>query len=197
MWIDLVLRWLHILSAVTLAGGVIFWRCAWLGAADLLPESSRQEVAQAVRGRWSRLVMGASGLLLITGLVNFMLIVQRFDFDKSEFPGSKYHMLFGIKFLLSLAVFVLSAFLAGRTPIADKLRRNERFWLNVNLCLVVAVICLGGLLRASTRHSKAAESLQTAPPVRSTLAFAARQPPGNLPGRSPANMLEFHRGSRS
>lgn len=160
LWIDLVLRWLHILSAITLAGGVIFWRWAWLNAAQSLPESTRLEVTAAIRSRWSRLVMASSGLLLITGLVNFMLIIQRFDLDKAAFPGDKYHMLFGIKFLLSLAVFMLSALLAGKTGAAENLRRNERLWLNVNVLLAIAVVCLGGLLRAASRHPKTAQSVQ-------------------------------------
>ena len=126
LWVDLMLRWLHILSAVTLGGGVLFWRFALLPVSESLPDVSRQEVSGAIRSRWSKLVMISSGLLLISGLFNFILIVQRFDLDKSVFPASKYHMLFGIKFLLSLGVFMLSALLAGRTKAAENLRRNER-----------------------------------------------------------------------
>jgi hypothetical protein len=160
LWIDLALRWLHILSAITLAGGVLFWRFALLSALEGQPDVTRQEIAAAIRSRWSKLVMSSSGLLLITGLVNFMLLLQRYEFDKADFPGSKYHMLFGIKFLLSLAVFMLSALLAGRTAAAEKLRRNERMWLNITMLLAIAVVCLGGLLRAAVRHPKAVQSLQ-------------------------------------
>jgi putative copper export protein len=151
-WVDLVLRWLHILSAVALAGGVIFWRCALLPATESLPEVTRAEIGAAVRSRWSKIVMATSGLLLVTGLVNFMFVIKRFDVEKS------YHMMFGIKFLLSLGVFLLSAFLAGRTAAADKLRRNERQWLNINVLLVVAVICLGGVLRSTGRQPKSTQS---------------------------------------
>ncbi len=160
LWIDLILRWLHILGAVTLAGGVIFWRCALLRATESLPDITRQEVGAAIRSRWSKLVMASSGLLLVTGLVNFMLLLQRYDLDKTAFPGSKYHMLFGIKFLLSLGVFMLSALLAGRTAAAENLRRKERMWLNINVLLAIAVVCLGGLLRSGGRHPKSAQSLQ-------------------------------------
>lgn len=160
---DLGLRWLHILSAVTLAGGVFFWRWALLGSLEALPEANRQEFAAAIRPKWARLVMASSGLLLLSGLVNFMFVVQRYDLDKTAFPGSKYHMLFGIKFLVALSVFLLSALLAGRTSTAEKLRNNARFWLNVNLVLVIVVVCLGGLLKAAPRQAKSLQSLQREP----------------------------------
>lgn len=183
LWIDLLLRWLHILSAITLAGGVLFWRFAWLDAAGSLSEATRVEVAAAVRSRWSKLVMATSGILLVTGLANFMLIVQRFEFDKSAFPGDKYHMLFGIKFLLSLAVFMLSALLAGRTGTAEKLRRNERLWLNLNVLLAIAVVCLGGFLRAAGRQPKTAQSIQPDRPV-------ARMAADAIPSLTPASIGE-------
>lgn len=160
--LDLLLRWLHILGAVALAGGVIFWRFALLNAVDTLPAAARTELGAALRSRWSKIVMASSGLLLVTGLVNFMILVQGYSLDKSAFPGSKYHMLFGIKFLLALGVFVLSALLAGRTGAAEKLRRNERLWLNVNVLLVVAVVCLGGLLKFADRNLKSTSSLRPA-----------------------------------
>lgn len=163
LWIDLLLRWLHIINAVVLGGGVLFWRFAFFSGASLLPAAARTEAFTVVRARWSKLVAASSGLLLITGLVNFFLILQRYDFDKAVFPGNMYHAFFGIKFLLSMAVFLLAALLAGRTSAADKLRQNERLWLNVTVVLVIAVICLGGLLRAAPRQSKTAQSLQAAP----------------------------------
>ena len=161
LWIDLALRWAHILGAVTLVGGAIFWRFALLEASKSIADTSRDEFARQLRSRWSKVVMGSSALLLVTGLVNFMLVLQRFEFDKSAFPGDKYHMLFGIKFLLSLAVFMLSALLAGRTGAAESLRRNERKWLTINVILAVIVVCLGGLLRAAARHPKSTQSLQS------------------------------------
>ena len=151
-WTDLVLRWLHILSAVTLAGGVIFSRFALVPSTESLPEATRSEIGAAIRSRWSKLVMISSGLLLVTGLVNFMFVMQRYQVDKS------YHMMFGIKFLLSLGIFMLSALLAGRTSAADKLRQNERRWLNINVLLVLLVVCLGGVLRSTPRQPKPAQS---------------------------------------
>ena len=69
--LDLALRWLHILSAIALTGGAVFWRTAVTRGLESLPEDARQQASAAIRSRWSRWVMGSSGLLLVTGLVNF------------------------------------------------------------------------------------------------------------------------------
>ena len=157
--IELLLRWTHILAAIALAGGTIFRRFALLPAMAEMPADARQQLALALRSRWSKVVMISSSLLLITGLVSFMLIVTRFDIPKTAFPGRMYHMLFGIKFLLALVVFMLAALLTGRTALADRMRQNERFWLSVNMGLAVVLVCLGGLLKVSERVPKDGRSI--------------------------------------
>jgi uncharacterized membrane protein len=156
--VELLLRWTHILAAIALAGGTIFRRFALLPAVAELPADARQQLAAGLRSRWSKVVMISSGLLLLTGLVNFMMIVTRFDIPKTAFPGSLYHMLFGIKFLLALVVFVLAALLTGRTALAERLRQNEKFWLSLNMLLAIILVCLGGLLKVAERQPKAASA---------------------------------------
>jgi putative copper export protein len=164
--VDLLLRWAHILGAAILVGGALFWRCAVLPARPELSDETRAGVAAALRSRWSKLVMLSSGLLLVSGLINFMTIVTQYEIPKEHFPGSLYHMLFGVKFLLALAVFALASLLAGRSSAAERMRRNEKFWLNCTVALAIAIVCLGGLLRASNRQPKAAPSLGSAPEAR-------------------------------
>jgi uncharacterized membrane protein len=153
--VELIMRWTHILAAIALAGGTIFRRFALLPAVAEIPADARQQLATALRTRWSKVVMISSGLLLISGLVNFMLIVTRFDIPKAAFPGSLYHMLFGIKFLIALVVFVIAALLTGRTALADRLRQKEKFWLSFNMFLAILLVVLGGLLKVAERHPKA------------------------------------------
>ena len=172
-------------------GGAIFWRYGRESRDWNRCRTTRgNEASAAIRSRWSKWVMASSGLLLVTGLVNFMLIVQRFDLDKTAFPGSKYHMFFGIKFLLALGVFMLSALLTGRSAAAEKMRRNERMWLNVNVLLAVAVVCLGGLLKSATRHPKSAQSLRPDPP---SAAQSSQTQLRHLSRRSPPNKLKLWR----
>ena len=160
--VELILRWTHILAAIALAGGTIFRRFALLPAMAELPADARHQLGASLRGRWSKVVMISSGLLLISGLVNFMLIVTRFDIPKAAFPGSLYHMLFGIKFLLALVVFVVAALLTGRTALADRLRQNEKFWLSFNMFLAIVLVCLGGLLKVAERQPKSVSAIPPA-----------------------------------
>lgn len=150
--VDLVLRWLHIVGAVTLVGGAICWRMTLVPTVAELPDELRGTFAANLRRRWSKLVMISSGTLLVSGLVNFMFVVTRFKVPPT------YHMVFGIKFLLALAVFVLASLLAGRTSLAERLRQQERFWLSANMMLAIIVVCLGGMLKVSDRQAKPAQS---------------------------------------
>lgn len=147
--VELVLRWIHIFGAITLVGGVILMRCAYVPA---MAENGAAEFAGAFRRRWSRLVMLSSAMLLVSGFINFFLVIKQF-----EVP-SQYHMVFGIKFLLAFLVLFLSAALSGRSGLAEKLRQNERGWLTVNLILAVAVVCLGGLLKSTERSPKTSQA---------------------------------------
>lgn len=145
---ELVLRWIHIFGAITLVGGVIMMRCAYVPA---MAENAAPEFASAFRRRWSKLVMLSSAMLLVGGFVNFFLVIKQYDV-----PGT-YHMFFGIKFLLAFLVLFLSAALSGRSGLAEKLRQKERGWLTVNLILAVLVVCLGGLLKTTERTPKTSQ----------------------------------------
>ena len=151
---DLVLRWMHILSAVVLVGGTIFQWFVWSPATA---GDKADEIAAAVRSRWSKLVMAASGFLLLSGVINFILIVQRYEILKDG-PGSLYHPVFGIKFILAFGVFFLSSALSGRSGLAARLRQKERMWLTVNMALAVIVVCLAGILKLAERSPKPAGS---------------------------------------
>lgn len=153
--VGLVLRWAHILAATTLMGGAIFQRFALLPAAAELPVEAHEQLRTALRGRWSRLVMMSAGLLVLSGIVNFVLLVANFDLDKTQAAGRMYHMLFGIKFLIALIVLYIASLLAGRSAAADRARQNARAWLTLNLILATLVLCLGGMLRQAGRSPKA------------------------------------------
>lgn len=155
--ITLVLRWLHILSAITLMGGTIFMRFALLPAAETLPDDAHQQLKKALLARWKMFVMAAIGFLLISGLVNYVMAAKQFNMPKP------YHMLFGIKFLLALPIFFIASLLTGRTSLAEKIRKNAKMWLTVNLVLATIVVCIGGVMRAKAfdRTPKAAVVSET------------------------------------
>lgn len=165
MYVDLILRWMHILSAITLVGGAIFLRLAFYS--DDATEEQKQ-FAAAVRGRWAKVVGAMSGMLMVSGLMNLVRILGGYEIVGDTFPGSVYHMVFGIKFLLAFGVFFLSATLAGKRSLAERLRQNEKKWLTINAVLAVAVVLLAGVMKLADRTPKAEEPAESAALVSAT-----------------------------
>jgi uncharacterized membrane protein len=157
-YVDLVLRWIHILSAVTVAGGIIFWRFVLMPAAYSLPENERQNILEASRGRWAKLVMLGTAALLVTGLVNAVRMITA-----NTFGVHPYHTLVLIKLILAMAFFYIAARLSGRSEAAGRFRDRLPFWLNITLALVLALVLVGGYMKNIPRFAKpgAANTLAT------------------------------------
>jgi hypothetical protein len=155
----LVSRWLHLFGAITAVGGAIFVLLVVLPASRVLSPEAREAFHAAARARWSKIVMLAIALLLLSGLFNFFAIVKAFG---PELPRW-YHPLFGIKFLLALAVFAIASLLAGRTTLAQRLRTNMKFWLTLNVLLAALIVAISGVMRTAHPPVPAARVLQEAP----------------------------------
>jgi uncharacterized membrane protein len=147
--IDILVRWMHILPALTMVGATIFMRFALHPSLGTLPDSQRAELQAAVRGRWSKVVMASIGLLLLSGIINIGLMATR-----GQLPGGLYHPLLAIKILLALVVFYIASLLVGRSGTADKIRRNASFWLTLNVVLAVTVVCIAGVMRSADHSPK-------------------------------------------
>jgi hypothetical protein len=143
----LIFRWLHILPAVILLGGVFFMRLALTPAVASYGEEDRRRLNDAVRGRWAKWVMISAGLLLLSGIVNTVLIIRG---DSAPPPGL-YHGLLTLKILLALAIIYIASLLAGRSEAAERFRQKAPFWLTVNLVLATVLILIGGAMRLTPR----------------------------------------------
>ena len=65
-----------------LMGGTIFMRFAIAPTVQTLEGSTRADFHERIRARWSKFVMLASGLLLVSGLANMMLFTKsRYEMD--------------------------------------------------------------------------------------------------------------------
>lgn len=152
----LVARWMHILAAITAVGGTIFQRVALVPAVAKLADGDRRALAEALRSRWSKFVMASIAFLLISGFYNFLTIVRLYDL-----PRPWYHALFGVKFLLALAIFFIASVLAGRSEATQKFRDNAKSWLTVNMCLAILLVMISGALKVMPHTPKTA----AAPPA--------------------------------
>jgi uncharacterized membrane protein len=157
----LILRYMHILGAIALMGGTIFMRFALRPVVVLLPPDTKMAIHQQVRARWSRFVMLASALILISGITNLAL-AGRQDYEPVLGMAKGYHMLVGIKFLVALPIFLIAALLSGRTNAAKRVQDNAEFWMNLNLTLALLMVLMGGFLKFVHRTPKAQRQASTA-----------------------------------
>ena len=130
--LNILMRFVHIFSAITLLGGVLAWRFGTIPALAPLGEESRNKVDRAIAAAWRPFVFSAVAGLLISGIYNFL--------HKTGLTPA-YHAVIGVKFLLALHVFA-AAILACRPHNA----RRARQLTGVAISGVVIVI-LSAVLR--------------------------------------------------
>jgi uncharacterized membrane protein len=143
----LVFRWLHILPAVILLGGVFFMRLALSPAVAAYGDEDRRRLYDSLRGRWAKWVMISAGLLLVSGIINTVLIIKA---EEAPPPGL-YHGLLTLKIILALAIIYIASLLAGRSEAAERFRQKAPFWLNLNVVLAIILILVGGGMRLTPR----------------------------------------------
>ncbi|QDT68203.1 hypothetical protein MalM25_11200 [Planctomycetes bacterium MalM25] len=154
-FLGLLSRVIHTTSAATLLGGLIYMRFV-LAPAE--PDGDAEAALFAGRRKaWAACVGACTGLLLISGTYNLVLVMIGYK----NLPGL-YHPLFGAKFLLAIGLMAIMAFVAGKTTLADKMRGSLRKWLNLALALGLLIFLLGGMLRSFRDLPDARVSVPTA-----------------------------------
>ena len=148
-YLDLAMRWLHIIPAVALIGGTIFMRVAVVPACNQLDEEQRNQVQEAVRRGWSRLLMPSILFLILSGFYNTAMISM-----SGETSGGYYNGLLGVKLFLAIAIFYIASLLAGRSDAAVRWRQRQTFWLNVNIVLAILLIGIAGGMKMTDRKEK-------------------------------------------
>jgi putative copper export protein len=158
-FLSLLSRVMHTTCAATLLGGLIYMRFV---LAPATPEGERE--AALFHGRrkaWAMCVMICTLLLLVSGVYNLIMFLGVYK----NLP-KLYHPLFGVKFLLSIGVMAIMAFIAGKTALAQKMRANLTGWLNLALVMALSVFVLGAMLR----------SFRDLPDARAAVAVAEEAP---------------------
>ena len=148
--LPLIIRWIHILSAIAAIGAPFIVRFALMPAAEkTLSEEQHQQLRDAINARWKHIVYLLITLFILTGLylflvptrVNGVLVTARWK-DFSPRDKSIYHAIFGIKMIAALGIFFLASALAGRTKALAPIRKNRKIFLTLLLTLgILAVIC--------------------------------------------------------
>lgn len=141
-WFNVVMRWMHIFSAVLLIGGLFFMRVFVMPASrKKLSEEQQDDFRDLVSSRWRMWVRLFILLFLVSGVWNMALMFQRHT------GQTAYHALFGVKVILALGVFFMMEALGSTRKWAEGMRRNWSFWSVVTLSIAFAVILISGVLR--------------------------------------------------
>lgn len=152
--LDVVFRWMHIGSVIVLLGGSVFVRFVLMPACDPLPESDHAALRQRVMGRWRIFVHALIGFLLISGIYTVAM--------KISVKPPVWHMMFGIKGLLAIAVFFIASALVGRSKTFQPMRDNAKLWIGVNVALAALIVMISGVMRSVQDKEKRKEPAKVA-----------------------------------
>lgn len=140
-WVDWISRVVHISTAIALVGGSLFLALVLLPAARVLAEDAHRQLADAVQGRWRKLVHGGIALFLLSGFYNYFRAMPKHDGD------GLYHALVGVKILLALFVFFLASALVGRSAALESFRQAKARWLRVLIVVAAVIVAISGFVK--------------------------------------------------
>ncbi len=146
-WFVVVMRWLHVASAVVGVGTTLFMRFVIVPALARVPNGG--EVLDQIRPGLKRVIHSALGLLILTGFYNYLAVaVPRIKQLKSTGLAAEqlalYHPIMGFKIILSLVLFVVAILLLMPLP---SFHENRKTWLSVNSVLGLLILFLAAILR--------------------------------------------------
>ncbi len=137
--LGVLMRWLHILSAVTILGGFIYARYVVAPALAACPIGEASAISNRTVNQFRPVLYTAIVTIIISGLYNYL--------TKQSYPPH-YHMVIGIKFLFVLHIFATSVLYT--IPNANEGNRLRRLtWLVIS---GVVVLLISADLRWMTLH---------------------------------------------
>jgi len=157
--LPLLMRWVHIMSAVVGVGGTIFLAFVLNPAMKKhLPADASPEFRTAVMKRWKLLFHPLIILFLVSGFYNYFVATSG-----AHEVQSLYHALFGAKFLLAI-VFFGSAIVASSTmKWSEKLRAKNGIWA-FQILVALAIILVASVMKTlptSTEEAPPSAEIET------------------------------------
>ncbi len=156
---NILMRWTHISSAIFLIGAVVFMRLFLVPAMAAMPREQQLDLWNRINKPW-RMALGIGILTQIGSGVYWLLAVVNM---KNQSPV--WQMIFGIKMLAALLFFFLISVLAGRAPMFDRFRRENRRWLTVAMVLGAVTIACAAAMYLVPDHTIAAASARAGAPI--------------------------------
>jgi putative copper resistance protein D len=143
--LSLVLRWLHVVAAITWIGGMLFLALVLVPVARQLGDAAlRARLFHLAGVRFRAVGWVAIGVLVLTGIGNLWLFPQLLKLPR-------FHLKLGLV-LVALALSVVHDFVvgprAGMPGAAPALRTRASWLARVNVAVVLVIVFLGlSLLR--------------------------------------------------
>jgi uncharacterized membrane protein len=135
--LQIVMRFIHIVSAIVLVGGNAYIATVMLSSLRLVEDSLRNSILKLAADRFTRIVwIGIAGLV-VSGAYNWVLLAPMY-----KAMGPVGNALIGSKVLLALILFLLVW--ANRVGLT---KLSVRAYLILNLHLAAAVIVVAVVLR--------------------------------------------------
>ena len=142
-FLGVLFRWLHVIPACLVIGGVFFMRFILPAGLALLPPEQQKPVFLKCRRIFKFVVHPSILLFLISGTYNAMANWAAYGNAK---PLS--HAFFGLHVLLAAAVFTIAlVMLAGKEP-----PKPHKQWMTVNFVLLLLVVAAAGALKWVRDH---------------------------------------------
>ena len=145
----LVSRVLHVASAAVLVGGLVYLRLV-VAPQVAKGDASAEKVFGTRRRTFALTVIMTTVLLLASGFYNLLVVTIR---RNAPLPPL-YHMLFGMKFLLALALFFVAAAIGGKSNMADKFRASLKPLLNLAIAASIAILVVAAVMRTIPKTPK-------------------------------------------
>ena len=139
IFLNLLMRWVHVSSAVTAVGATVFLRLVLIPVASKLSLENRDSLLRNLARPLQTLMHSAIGGLLVSGLYNLH--------SQWKSAVSPYEIVFTLKALLALVIFTLAFFLTSSKPQRAAFQANRKKWLTVNLVLAAFLIALSAYLK--------------------------------------------------
>ncbi len=137
-----LMRWIHMLSAVTVAGSIFFFVIVLRpAAAKALGADQQAALRDAVMRRWKMIIHPSIVLFLVSGFYNYLNVTA-----PAREGQSLYHALFGVKFLLSIAVFALAIVLTSTRNWSAHWREGRGAWVVLTV-LTFAIVLIAGWMK--------------------------------------------------
>lgn len=142
----LVSRWFHFAAFIVAIGGTVFIRLVLHPAFQRgASEEAARSLREGVFRRWGRVLHTCIAVLLLTGLFNTLVQFPRHPAIPGQMP--LYHVVFGLKMVLVLALFFVAIAITGRSRTFESMRRRSPLWLAVSIALAAAIVLLSNVLK--------------------------------------------------